>query len=808
MADKPIQGSEIVQPAWSKQAVSDSDLFLEKINLMIAGIKELAKLTGKRLPLTDPKSLSEAEEIQRHLKKIAELENGITEARKLKIQVQEKEKKLNKQARDDIKGLTSAYAALQNSFNAAAQKAKDLAVAHGINSKAAKQAAIEANNLNKQLKAIDASVGNYQRNVGNYSSALSGLASQLGVTLSVGTVIAFGKSSIQAFNEAQKALRDLEFSLNNIAGEGTGSLDRLVALSEKLQGEGIFSDDDIQKASAMAIQFGLTGQEVEALIPKVADFAALTGQDLNSALEAVLKGIAGQGRGLKLYGIEVDATKSKQEQYISILGQLDKFQGANIKQLETAAGKAEQFKNRINDLQEGIGEFLIDRGASILNWVEKLAKGTLTVSDYFRGLANTILGFMTSGIVQIDSEAERRLKFKQQLVKKFSDASLLELKFYIEKSRQMAVDGVTEEEKIKGQISLEALSEVIAKRKSLKKRELDDDIDTANSPKFKEKVKKETEVVQQVAQREIEITQEKNTELEIMQQDFTQSINNINELARQQDLGNAKRARREQLQEAVKQLDQLSDMAFESLEDRNETELRMNSEKISELNSQIAFQQQLALQGEANTLAELQKQKAEALEEQAQLEAKAAKQKEAEQLAELFLEFMKVYAKDGFGAAGKATAATIAAKGLANLIAGNFAEGVENFKGKGNGTSDSNLIGFSNGESVVTAKGTSETPGLTTAVNEMGFEGAAAWAMKNIFPKIPVLQDKSMADQVNEKLTSLLIHEFKGLRKDLQNLPDIDFKKNALNEFIEIDKRMGITTETTYKKVAPSYSKH
>ena len=65
-----------------------------------------------------------------------------------------------------------------------------------------------------------------------------------------------------------------------------------------------------------------------------------------------------------------------------------------------------------------------------------------------------------------------------------------------------------------------------------------------------------------------------------------------------------------------------------------------------------------------------------------------------------------------------ALADTLIAKAISSTIAGAFAGGVEDFQGKGTGTSDSNLIAFSHGESVVTAKATQQYSGLVTAMNK------------------------------------------------------------------------------------------
>lgn len=85
---------------------------------------------------------------------------------------------LQSEVQKEIKGTQDAmgaYAKLQIEYTKAAQKAKDLAAQHGVGNAKTQEATKKANDLNNKLKEIDASMGNHQRNVGNYAEALSGL---------------------------------------------------------------------------------------------------------------------------------------------------------------------------------------------------------------------------------------------------------------------------------------------------------------------------------------------------------------------------------------------------------------------------------------------------------------------------------------------------------------------------------------------------------------------------------------------------------------------------------------------------------
>lgn len=74
-----------------------------------------------------------------------------------------------------VTNVDGAYAKLNLEYQVAAQRAKDLAAAQGVNSEEAKKAQSVANGLNQQLKDIDKTVGQNQRSVGDYGIATKGL---------------------------------------------------------------------------------------------------------------------------------------------------------------------------------------------------------------------------------------------------------------------------------------------------------------------------------------------------------------------------------------------------------------------------------------------------------------------------------------------------------------------------------------------------------------------------------------------------------------------------------------------------------
>lgn len=230
---------------------------------------------------------------------------------------------------------------------------------------------------NKSKAASDkASAG--LKETGKQTTATGGLFNKLGAQIaaafSVAAVIAFGKASVAAFAEAELSARKLNVAVG--AGGGTsGQFQTLIRQAKELQKTTIFSDEQIQSAQTLALQFGLTATETERLIPIIADFASATGQDLKSALEAVLRGSEGVARGLKVYGIEVESTGTRTQKLAQITDQLtQKFGGQAQEVGQTTTGAFQRLKNAFNDVEESIGS-LLSKGGGIIDFLAEVTEG-------------------------------------------------------------------------------------------------------------------------------------------------------------------------------------------------------------------------------------------------------------------------------------------------------------------------------------------------------------------------------------------------------------------------------------------------
>lgn len=174
----------------------------------------------------------------------------------------------------------------------------------------------------------------------------------------VDAIIQFGKESINAFQEAELNAKKLQSAVVTIGGEGNKAFQKLIDQSEKLQSLSIFSDDAIQQAQTQLVQFGLTSNEVENLIPKILDLASATGMDLGQATDTVIQGVNGLTRGLKPLGLEFKNTGDKAQNLAIVSEKLGKFQGQATEVLRTSSGELANLANRWDNVKEKVGEYL------------------------------------------------------------------------------------------------------------------------------------------------------------------------------------------------------------------------------------------------------------------------------------------------------------------------------------------------------------------------------------------------------------------------------------------------------------------
>lgn len=219
--------------------------------------------------------------------------------------------------------------------------------------------------IQKQAKEVDmlrTSMGQAQQRVGGYSEALGKMrqsitmarAKIMALVAAFATIIRFGKSSIENYDEQIKSQKSLEVALGKTSKA-------LISQASALQQKTTYGDEAIMQGQAFLAQMGLQEDAILKLTPAILDMATAQGMDLESAFKLVAKSVGSSTNALSRYGIEIEGTAGSSERTQSAIDALTKAFGG---QAEAAAkvglGPLQQLKNAYGDLKETVGKFILD----------------------------------------------------------------------------------------------------------------------------------------------------------------------------------------------------------------------------------------------------------------------------------------------------------------------------------------------------------------------------------------------------------------------------------------------------------------
>jgi hypothetical protein len=250
---------------------------------------------------------------------------------------------------------------------------------------------------NKAFKKAETSTDKLGKSVKN-------LGRSLGLALSVGAVLAFGKASVKAAMEDEKAQKQLALALKNVG------LGRDVAASEayiqKLSTEFGIVDDQLRPAyQALAVATGDTAQS-QKLLMLALDISASTGKELSSVTGALSKAYLGNNTALGKLGVGISKADLKAGNFNDIIDKLAKtFKGAASASADTFAGKMAKLTVSIDNAKETLGKGLIDsfmiltESANIEELQLKIEQFATSASENFKKLA----GFLKENEVLLKS---------------------------------------------------------------------------------------------------------------------------------------------------------------------------------------------------------------------------------------------------------------------------------------------------------------------------------------------------------------------------------------------------------------------
>ena len=787
MAEEIIKSSDVfTDDVFSKQVAPAQEL-LDKVNLLEAGLKSIARLTGKQIIVGAPKTIEEYEQQIAALNKLLETEKAYNQVKKEKIKLTEQEKLANREklniekqeaiiatnAKNSIASLRAQYNLLVIQLNKTSDaKQRDINVTGSL----AQQVKI----LNQNIFTLESSTGNYTRRVGEYERgsvgyrksiietgrALGGLA---GLAELAGQALGFNTQILYQLNDAHKTLLKAARDLSHVKTEENVQTQVGVALTE----EQVVATE----ASVVATTEQSVASKAAAAAQKVWNYVMSINPVilLVTAVGLLITGI------YQLVTAEDAATKAQREHNIEIYNAIEAQKALNeiIKHDQDQNRKKERA-----DLEIQL-KYLELTGASL---------------DEIYAQKQKIFEFDTkSRELEKKSLLVSKANIEGQLLASKDQNNINKLTADLQKVND-ELDEISIKEQSHGVDQLELTHDLNEEKKKLLK----------TTKEEKEVIYGETLSLGDLLNLMIKINEQyrdQNTEVAKLiintgkiNQEYDrrkQQENKIAGLAGDSATSGAATTddpTKKRQQSEIESAKQTEETLFNITKDGLDRKKTANEQYIKDIDKAIEYQQQLALAGQANNLDALNKQRAAALVERAKIEKQAANREKAEKLANLLLDSisnaLKRDPKKSFTQAFLESLAEVGiVKAASAGLAGSFEKGTKDAPAgwKLVGEKGPELINDGGGYPIITNEDTKKILGKYD-INTL-----------NTQSYLPSLSDKSKSQIVKEAQNEMIVQKLDEMISAVKSKKELQVNWNKLNEIILTEKANGLTTETTYK---------
>lgn len=257
---------------------------------------------------------------------------------------------------------------------------------------------------NSDLKSKLAEVTNASKTsansmASNFKSSLGTIASAIGITFSVAAIINFGKQSVMAFAETERAAVSLKNVISNMGGteaQGGG----MVNMADSLERMSGFDDADIMGAlQELTVQTG-SGAKASAALAVAMDVAAARGISLKEAGNQVFMVMSGLSRSMRQFGMTTRDGATDMD-YLRELG--TKMAGGLATNLGVLDGRLRITTNAFDNLKEAIGSTLavsVTAGGGMIANLLNGISGIISSNAVFATMFGTAIGDKDRALMQ------------------------------------------------------------------------------------------------------------------------------------------------------------------------------------------------------------------------------------------------------------------------------------------------------------------------------------------------------------------------------------------------------------------------
>ena len=243
---------------------------------------------------------------------------------------------------------------------------------------------------------VTANTAGFQKGMASAEKTTSSFATVAKVGFAIAAVAAlkFVADSVEAYNDHQEALLQLQTTINNspkLIGASTAAFEEQATALQNLTG---FQDEEILRADAVLGRFGLTADQLNQLNPLVLDYARATGQDAATAAGSLGKALLGNTRALKAIGISFTATGDTAKDFASIQDLLESKVGGLAEAYgKTLPGQLAIAAAKFDDVKETVGKAVIPILSKLLDLVKPLIGVLQLAADNLNVVVAAGVGF-------------------------------------------------------------------------------------------------------------------------------------------------------------------------------------------------------------------------------------------------------------------------------------------------------------------------------------------------------------------------------------------------------------------------------
>ena len=239
-----------------------------------------------------------------------------------------------------------------------------------------------------------------QKQIGGFEKGVKKFAKAFGLAFSVTAITAFGKASVKAFAEDEKAAAKLTRTVTNL-GLGFENA-RITKFISDLEKTAAVSDDVLRPAFSSLLTTTGSVEKSQKLLALALDISAGSGEDVATVAGDLSAAYVGQTKSLSKYRLGLSKAELQGKSFNEIQHLLNnQFSGQNSTRLETYAGKMELLKVAAGNAQEIIGKGLVDAISklgddnSVQNLADDMEKAAERTADVIRGIGVLIAKIKT-----------------------------------------------------------------------------------------------------------------------------------------------------------------------------------------------------------------------------------------------------------------------------------------------------------------------------------------------------------------------------------------------------------------------------